>query len=179
MEREAYGICSRMSPAQRRYLLLEQGVGAGVVNFAINAAIAWVAFRGMTTVPLWGQQSIAGDTIGTTFLLPFITTLIASRLVRGHVRSGRIAGLAWDSSPLGRWMPRGLARRGAVFGLACVVLVGLPAPSALAAAGVAQMSFGRFVVFKALFAAVLAALVTPIIARAALADGLPSGASFR
>src|SRR5262249_39811567 len=108
MEREAYGICSRMSPAQRRYLLLEQGVGAGVVNFAINAAIAWVAFRGMTTVPLWGQQSIAGDTIGTTFLLPFITTLIASRLVRGHVRSGRIAGLAWDSSPLGRWMPRGL-----------------------------------------------------------------------
>ena len=41
------------------------------------------------------------------------------------------------------------------------------------------MSFGRFVVFKALFAAVLAALVTPIIARAAVADGLPSGASFR
>jgi hypothetical protein len=34
------------------------------------------------------------------------------------------------------------------------------------------MSLGRFVVFKAIFAGALATVVTPLIARLALADGL-------
>jgi len=159
-----------MSAPHRRYLLLEQGIGAGVVNLAINAGIAWAMFRGMTTVPMWGQQSIAGDTIGTTFMLPFLTTLIASRVVRGHVRSGRIPALGWGESRLGRTLPRRPSLRGALLGLACVVAVGLPATHLLATAGVSEMTFGGFVTFKAIFAAVLGALVTPFIARAALAD---------
>ncbi len=65
-----------MSRAQRRYLLFEQGVGAAVFNFLLNAAIAWLIFRGADVVPLWGQQSIAGDTIGTSVILPFLTCLI-------------------------------------------------------------------------------------------------------
>jgi hypothetical protein len=159
-----------MSPVHRRYLLLEQGIGAGVVNLAINAAIAWAMFRGMTTVPLWGDLSIGGDTIGTTFFLPFLTTLFASRAVRGHVRRGRVPALPWGDPP-GRRVPRGLAARGALLGVLCVLVVGLPTAHGLDAAGVAAMSFGDFLVFKALFAAVLGMLVTPVVARAALADG--------
>jgi len=71
-----------VSPAQRRYLLLEQGVGAAGFNFLLNAAIAWLMFRGADVVPLWGQQSIAGDTIGTSIILPFLTCL-AGRGARG------------------------------------------------------------------------------------------------
>jgi hypothetical protein len=158
-----------MSPEHRRYLLLEQGIGAGVFNFVLNAAIAWVLFRQMETVPLWGQQSIAGDTIGTAFMLPLLTTLIASRVVRGHVRRGRVPAWAADA-PVWQRMPRGLFLRGLVLGVVCLVVAGLPATSALGAAGVAEMSFGGFVVFKALFAAALAIVVTPVIARLALAD---------
>jgi hypothetical protein len=47
----------------------------------------------------------------------------------------------------------------------------VPTAHGLGAAGVTAMGFGDFLVFKSLFAAVLGALVTPFVARAALADG--------
>jgi len=158
-----------VSPEQRRYLVLEQGIGAGVFNVALNAGIAWAMFRGLETVPLWGQQSIAGDTIGTAFMLPFLTTLIASRVVRGHVRRGRVAAMSWADGAA-RFVPRRLSRRGALLGIVCLVAVALPAAAALGALGVDRMSFGAFITFKALFAGVLATAVTPLVARAALAD---------
>jgi hypothetical protein len=158
-----------MSPVLQRYLVLEQGVGAAIFNLLVNAAIAWATFRGLATVPLWGQQSVGGDTIGTAFVLPFLTTLIASRIVRAHVRSGRIPALAWGASPWRR-LPTGLVGRGLVLGVACIVAVGLPTAIALGAVGVDSMTFGGFIAFKATFAAALAALVTPLVARAALAD---------
>src|SRR5438874_2612083 len=103
-----------MSPAVRRYLLLEQGVGAAVFNLVLNAAIAWAMFRSVAVVPLWGQQSIMGDTIGTCFLLPLLTCLIATRLVRSHVRAGKVAALGWTrtSHPVLGWLPETPARRG-------------------------------------------------------------------
>ena len=58
------------SDAHRRYLLLEQGLGSIVINVVLNAAIAWLLFRGLDVVPLWGNQSIAGDTIATTLIPP-------------------------------------------------------------------------------------------------------------
>ena len=82
-----------MSPRHRTYLLIEQGIGAGIFNVVINAAIAWLFFHGMSTVPLFGDQSIMGDTIGTTFMLPLLTAIIAGRIVRAHVRTGHVP--AW------------------------------------------------------------------------------------
>src|SRR5204863_424500 len=111
-----YAIRSPVSRAHRRYVFLEQGVGAAGFNFLLNASIAWLIFRGAEMVPLWGQQSIAGDTIGTSIILPFLTCLIATRLVRGHVRSGKVAPLGWsrDTQPWLGWLPRGTLARGLV-----------------------------------------------------------------
>jgi len=160
----------RVSSRHRRYLLLDQGVGAGVVNLLLNAAIAWLLFRGMTAVPMWGQQSIGGDTIGTAFVLPFLSTLIASAVVRSQVRAGYVPAAALSARSVLRRLPQGLVRRGAVLGLIGIVATGLPTAAALEAAGTVEMGFRDFIVFKAVFAAVLGALVTPVIARAALAD---------
>ena len=80
-------------------------------NFLLNGAIAWLLFRSLERVPLWGQQSIAGDTIGTCFFLPFFTALIVTPLVRRRVRAGSVAPLgvdARDHPPLG-WLPAGPA----------------------------------------------------------------------
>src|SRR5690606_13950680 len=72
--------------AHRRFLLLEQGVGAAVFNLLLNGAIAYFVARSLDTVPLWGGDvSIAGDTIFTTFLLPFFTCLFVTRLARAQV----------------------------------------------------------------------------------------------
>ena len=75
-----------MNPELKRYLFVEQPIGAFVVNFLLNALIAWGLCRGMTTVPLWGETSVAGDTIATSFVLPFVSVLIATLLVRRDVR---------------------------------------------------------------------------------------------
>ncbi len=161
-----------MPPGVQRYLVLEQGVGSGVLNLLINAAIAWVMFRGATTVPMWGEQSIGADTIGTTFFLPFLTCLIGTRIVRAQVRSGRVPAFA-DVPTLVVRLPRGTAARGAMLGALSVAVVGVPAAIALSGLGVTEMRFWPFVGFKAIFAALLATVVTPVIALYALASPSP------
>jgi hypothetical protein len=89
------------------------------------------------------------------------TTLIASRIVRGHVRHGRVP--AWPAPAFSRRMPRGLGLRGTVLGIACIVAVGIPTTRLLTTAGVDEMSSGGF-------AAALAIVVTPFVARLALGD---------
>jgi len=152
-----------LSPAHKRFLLIEQGVGSVVVNLVLNALIAALAFRGAAIVPLWGPQSIAGDTVGTTMLLPLFTSLICTRLARQQVRAGRVAAVA--GAPLGlQWLPAASLWRGALLGVVCTVLVAPPTLAALAVLGVTQQSYWGFVAFKALFAAALGAVVTPLIA---------------
>jgi hypothetical protein len=161
-----------VSAAQRRYLLIEHGLGAAAFNLVLNGAIAWLLFRGVASVPLWGYQSIAGDTFGTSLCLPLITSLIVTRVARAHVRAGRIAPLGSSAVPGGllRWLPGGPLRRGVSLGITSIALPGALTVGALAGLGVVEMSRGSFVLFKACFAAALAALVTPVIALSAIAD---------
>src|SRR5258708_12646639 len=117
--------------AHRRYVLIEQGVGAAIFNLLLNGAIAWFMTRSLERVPLWGvKTSIAGDTIGTTFMLPFFTCLIVTRLARGQVASGRLPPVSWrrDShAALGR-LPGRTLPRALVLGLATLIPV---APAAV------------------------------------------------
>lgn len=161
-----------MSPAERRYLLLEQGLGAGIVNAALNAGIAWLSFRGTATIPFWGQQSIAGDTIGTCFLLPLITALIATPLSRGRIRSGALAPVE-PTPALARvlaFLPAGTSSRGLAYGILTTVLVAPPTLVALRLFGVDAWSFRAFVEYKAIFGGVLGAAVTPLVALLAMAS---------
>jgi hypothetical protein len=161
-----------VSSSQRRYLLLEQGIGSGVINFGLNAAIGWLMFRGMEHVPLWGQQSIMADTLGTCFMLPFMTALMVTPIARRHVRRGKVTALGWTltSHPMLGRLPRGTAARGAALGLGCLVALAPLTLLALSAFDVAHMSMSRFVLFKASFAAVAGLLVTPLIALWAIAE---------
>jgi hypothetical protein len=165
-----------MSPAHRRYLVLQQSVGAAAVNFVLNAGLAALMFRRQDAVPLWGQQSIVGDTIGTTFMLPLLTCLIVTPLARGQMRAGRVTPLGWThtSHPFLTWLPISTTRRGLILAFLCVALIGPPSVWALSALGIDTLSFWRFVLFKAGFAAGLAAVVTPVIAVWAIAGAEPA-----
>jgi hypothetical protein len=161
-----------VSAEQRRFLVLEQGLGAAAVNFAINALIAWSMFRGASSVPFWGERSIAADTIGTCFFLPFLTGLIVTPLARHRVRSGSLEALGWtrESHRALAWLPGGTARRAAAVGLASAAVAAPLALLALRALGVDELDPPRFVAFKASFAALLAAIVTPILSLWAIAE---------
>ena len=161
-----------MSPAHRRYLLIEQGIGAAVFNFALNALIAWLLFRSQNVVPLWGDRSIAGDTIATSMILPFLTTLIVTPTARRQMRAGRFASLGWTRATHPRlgWLPRGTFARAFVLGVVCAVVLSPMTLFVLGLLHVADLGLGRFVLFKAAFAAMEALLVTPVVSLWAIAE---------
>ena len=166
-----------MSPTHRRYLLLEQGIGSAVFNFAINAVIAWLMFRTADEVPLWGRQSIAADTIGTSLILPLMTCLIVTPVVRRHVRAGKVAWLGWtreSHAPLG-WLPRGTFARALVIGLVCMAALSPLTLLVVTWLHVESLSLSRFVLFKATFAALEALVVTPLVALWAIAEATEAG----
>jgi hypothetical protein len=173
---------ARVTSAQRRFLLVEQPIAGVVLNLAINAAIAWLLFRHRDRVPLWGPESIAGDTIGTTFLLPLITCLVLTPIVRRQVRRGAVAPLAWtrETHPWLRWLPRNTLGRGAALGAVSLVAVAPATLLVLAGLGVTDWSVPRVVAFKAGFAALEGAFVNPVLALWAIAEvpgtGVPRAA---
>jgi hypothetical protein len=159
-----------MSPEHKRVIFLEHGVGSALFNLVLNGAIAWAVFRGLEQIPLWGQRSIVGDTIGTCFFLPLCTALIVTPLLRRRLHSGELEALApaWPGRLGLARLPSGTLARGAVLGGLCVALAAPVAVLAFRQLGVTGLALWPFVAFKALFAAALAALVTPLIAVAAL-----------
>jgi hypothetical protein len=156
-------VSRALQPDHRRFLIVDQGIGPTIINFLLNALIAWLSVRTLATVALWGQPGIAPDTIATTFLLPFITCLIVGKIVDHQVGNGRVRALARGELPEGSLAFRASYQHGLLLGAACVLLVGLPAVWALGSLDVAELSRDRFIAFKAIFAAVLGALVTPLI----------------
>jgi hypothetical protein len=161
------GIFSHLTPEQRRFLLLDNGVGPFFANLLINGAIAWLLWRHATHVPMWGQSSIAGDTIATSFLLPAITCLIVTPIARGRVRSGRVSAAAeagWRSIPRNMWW------RALFIGVVCLLALAPPTIAILTAIGVGGLTPWEFVYFKANFAAIEGGLITPWLALWAISE---------
>ena len=164
-----------MATDAKRYLYVEQPIGAFVVNLVLNALIAWGVFRGLPAVPLWGETSIAGDTVATSFLLPFLSVLIATPLVRRDVRHGKPPAASLRRLAPSRW-PHGLVARALALGLAGLALAAPIAIATLAGAGVTAIAMPGFIAVKAAFAALLGALLAPTIARAAVTERPPPSA---
>jgi hypothetical protein len=162
-----------MTPHLRHYLLLEHVIGAAVVNVLLNALIAWLSFRHLADVPLWGTQSIGGDLVGTTMVLPLLTCSIATRIVRAHLRRGRInsTDLGEGSYALLEKLPDALLARGLTFGAITTIVAAPIILALLGAAGVENLALRDFVLFKATYAAVLAAMVQPVVALRAMLEG--------
>jgi hypothetical protein len=164
--------------AHRRWILINAVGVTACVNLLVNAAIAAVSVIGVDTVPVWstpllGGPSIIADMVGTLFTLPLITCLICTTSVWLELRRSRLTPLTGPGvarSPLNR-LPAGRLRRGLVFGAATTVVLGPPAIGVIVALRVDALSAPAFVVFKVVFAIALGALVTPVIALRAMADG--------
>lgn len=160
----------RFSPHHRRFLLVEQGAVPALFNLLLNGAIAWALFRSATAVPLWGESSLGVDLLATAFLLPFLTCVIVSRLVRKQVASGKLPPLPAQQLPHSRWFQRPAAARGAFLGAAGIVFGALPVVGALELASAQPIAVPSFVAYKAVWAAGLALVVTPFVGWWALAS---------
>ena len=157
-----------MTRDHRKYLTRQTLVGAAV-NLVLNGAIGWAVFRSLDRIPFLGSPSVSGDLVATAFLLPLLVCLIATPVVRAEVR-GRAVEPAESSGPISRFLPRRLLLRGIALGLLAAVTIAPLLIWGLQALGIQAMSFWPFVGFKAAFGAVLAALITPLVALRALMD---------
>ncbi|HEY6394141.1 MAG TPA: hypothetical protein VIX12_01915 [Candidatus Binataceae bacterium] len=157
-----------LTQAQRRYLLVDNGVGAFIINFIIAGVMGWLIFRNSTQVPLWGRSSIAGDTIGTSILLPLITCLIVTPIARSQIRAGRLVSLRGGRAS--NWFPRNTFLRGLLIGALSLLALMPITLLGLRVAGVDSMSLRHFLLFKTVFAALEAALVTPFLALLAISS---------
>lgn len=157
-----------MKTVHRRYLI-EQAIAGFVINAVLNAGIAWLVFHSFETVPLWGEQSIMGDTIATGFLLPFLVCLVLTPLTRGQIRSGKLPADDVTRALVSR-LPKGLFVRSLVVGAVGLPIAALPVFAILSGLGVTEIASAPFIGIKALIAGLLAALVSPPIALRALGD---------
>lgn len=147
-----------------------------LINLVVNGAIAWLFTRGQPDVPFWArplsETSTLGDTLGTIFVLPLITGLLATTAVWTELRDGALPQLRL-AEPYDRWLaklPPPRLRRAVAFGAISFVLVAPPVAAILALIDFGTISCGHFIAFKAAFGICLGALVTPIIALVAMTD---------
>ena len=159
-----------LNAAQRTFITNEQTIVPAVFNLLLNAGLGWMAFKHLEQVPLWGKESIAGDIVGTFFLLPFFTCLIVTPLVKRAARAGKVEwlGIGPQEHPVLRLLPRSIWARAVLVGFACVVLFGAPAIALLSVLGVQGSSVGTIVIAKGIYAGLIAGLVTPVLALYAL-----------
>lgn len=159
-----------LSAEHRRFLVVDEIVVPAIVNFAINAALAWLTLRGRATLPLWGASSIAVDTLVTAMVLPILTALVAAFLIRLRVARGTLSPLPPERLAPSRWSRRSAWVRGALLGAVAVVLLATPLVLVLALAGVDALGASRFIWLKASFATAVGLVVTPPLGWWALVD---------
>lgn len=173
-----------LTPGQWWYLIFSHLLPAILINFLINFGLGWFFFHPLEQVHLWEElsvkvlpSSISVDLIPTTFFLVLFTGLIVSRQVQGHLRRGRVGPL--EPSKLG--YPKLLCRirhprnPGTNLGLAAAVTLTLVPATILVfqCSGTLMLPLWHFILFKALYAAGLAALFTPLVVLRALAEPPP------
>jgi len=159
-----------LAPEHRKLLVVDQGIVALVINIAFNGGIAWLLFRSMSEIPLWGESSVGVDMIATAVLLPVFSCLIVSKIVVSQVRSGKIPPLQGDQIPKSGWSHRPAVIRGLFLGTCAVFLGAAPVVAALSIADSASVDASAFIGYKAVWAGLMAGVVSPPIAWWALAD---------
>jgi hypothetical protein len=169
-------VWRQLPASHRRWIVVNALLATAAINVIVNAVIAWLSVRGQETVELWGaplvETSAFWNVVGTLFLLPLITCVLTTTVVRRDVRQGSLSSLSQLRSvrPWLAALPPARLRRGVVIGALAVAALAPPLILALVASGFSELTREQFVVCQTAFAVVLGAAVTPVIALYAMAD---------
>lgn len=157
-----------LSADHRRYLRTETLINT-IVNTVISAVFVWVAFRGMTSISLWGNPGLAFDLLPTCVAITLFSTVVLTLLTRARLKRGRVALLTSARGPAA-WLPGNVVVR-ALTSAAIVTIIAVPLSVAvLKLVGADGASFNQVLVFKICYGAVLSALISPPLLMRAFAD---------
>ncbi|MGN6472541.1 MAG: hypothetical protein ACTHK4_02690 [Mycobacteriales bacterium] len=169
------GVIDRVPAAHRRWIILNSLIITAVLNAVISTGVALAQAHGDHVVA-WSlspiKTTLLGNTVGTLFSLPLITTLLVSAAIRREQRLGTLPAITWpfERRVLSWIAVPGALRRGWRLGVVTflvlapidvllVVLLGRHGTTAI-----------HFAVLQAVVGVVLGAVLTPLIALAAMCD---------
>ena len=165
-----------LTDRQLRYLLLTHLLPAVLINFLINFGLGWLFFHVHEHVHLWETlsfkvlpSSISIDLVPTTFFLIFFTSLIASHQVQQHLSQGRVEPLACSD-----FLCRISHPSTPMTSLCLAVSLTLALVPATVLVfhwnSINMLPLWPFIWFKAIYAAVLSALFTPLVVLRTMAE---------
>jgi hypothetical protein len=139
-----------------------QGIICATINAALNPAVAWIGYRQLNFVPLWGRNSMVVDTAVTSVVLTLLVTLFTTSGVRQALQTGRVR--ATEGFPRAGRLLSQLPRRAWSLGL----LLGLGIACVLTpltfglfnALGFSGLPLAWFALFKAMYTGPLGFVVT-------------------
>jgi hypothetical protein len=174
----AEGGTVALTAAHRRFLIRDAIVIAAIVNGVLSALIAWLVTVGEdevpnAAVPLVEGPSVVVDTVGTFFVLPFLTTLAITTVIWREMRAGHLTRVPLAPGSLAARLPDTRLRRATVIGLLCLLVFGPLGALVLVLIDYGGISIGEFVIYKAIVGVVLGMVVTPPIAMVAFGDEPP------
>ena len=146
-----------------------------MVNAIINGGLGWGMTHSLPLLHLWRIPGVVADLAGTAFGVTFGTCLGMVLQIRRDVKAGRVgpvdaSALSPGVAALVASFPAGTFKRIVGLGALSVPLFALPVVVGLVVLGIGSLDRVPFVVLKSGFAALQAAMVTPLIALAALGD---------
>ena len=153
-----------LSERHRHFLFIEQGLHALGINVVINGAIAWLILRGHDSIPLWGESSMGVDLLATGVLLPFAMCQIVSRVIAKQVRDGKLPPLPAEQITTHGLHHRSIMIRSLILTLFGFVCGAAPVVALLTLADAGPVPVTAFVLWKAVWAGLLAMVVSPPIA---------------
>jgi hypothetical protein len=169
-----------LSDAQRKYLVREQIIGGALVNGVLNGVLAWLTFRKHAVVPMTGDPSLLNDVLATAVVMPLAICLIATPLVRKAIQAGKVEPLSAAATPARTmllWLPEHSLLRGLVLAFAALATCAPLLLGSLLVFGVHDLSVTGFAAIKFFYAAIVAGLVSPIIALYVLVNPQPRAAA--
>jgi hypothetical protein len=138
-----------------------QGICAAIINAVLNPVLAWLGNRKMEFMPLWGGHSIVIDTAVTSVVLSLLVALFVTSGLHRDLKANRVT--AANGCRKGRLLRR-LPGKAWALGLTLGVCLGLVLITLTLGlfhlVGIPGLSFARFVLFKAVYTALLGFVVT-------------------
>ena len=149
------------------YLKLECSVN-GLTNAFFNGLICWLIVKNSGTITWWGAHNFGYDMLATSFILPFIVTLIVIPTQCRKTAKNKTPAFRLDTSNTTQAIlskfPASNMGRAFYFGIIGMVIIGGISLLALVLAGVQHFTPLEYSIFKGLWAGLLSAiLVVPMI----------------
>ena len=159
-------LCMNLNRSNR-FVLFHAVIPTVLISFTINFLLSLGTFGRMESVAAWGAEGLGTELVITSFLLPFITSLILFPVTRLAYRKGKVDRVD-VFFPIASVLPQNMFGASLVVGLIVVSLFGSSIATLIGLSDAAEYLPSSAIAVKTGFATLLALIVSTIVGYLAL-----------